>query len=297
MIERLCIIGVGLIGGSLALALRKAGMVKEIIGSGRKAENLEYAVKLGAIDRYNLDPSVAVTDADMVVLAVPLGAMGAVMTSIKDHLNEDTVLTDVGSAKVAVVKAAQKVFGCVPKNLVPAHPIAGHEKSGVNAADGQLFKNKRVILTPAKDTDPAAISKVRAMWQNTGANVMEMEVSHHDDILAATSHLPHVLAFALMHALANSPQQKEIFRYAAGGLRDFTRIASSDPVMWRDICLSNTGPILEALSGFRGELDKLEHAIRTQCGDELADIFMTAGEARKHFLELLESTKSGSGSD
>ena len=264
MIERLCIIGVGLIGGSLARALREAAYVKEIVGSSRSAEHLQKAVELGVIDRYDTDLRKAVQGADMVFVSVPLGAMAAVFGSIKDSLDEAAVVTDGGSAKASVIADVRQALGSTPGWFVAGHPIAGTERSGVEASFAELYTGRRVILTPTAETQPGAVKKVRAMWEAAGASVNEMNVEHHDEVLAATSHLPHMLAFALVESLARMSEKREIFEYAAGGFRDFTRIASSDPVMWRDICLANRDALLTMVENFRGDLDDLASAIRDQ---------------------------------
>ena len=285
MIRRLCIIGVGLIGGSLARALRKAHVVGEIVGSGRRSEHLQQAVDLGVIDRFDTDAAKAVQGADMVVVCVPLGAMEQVFTTILPALAADAVVTDAGSAKASVVKAARAGFGKLPVWFVPGHPIAGTEKSGVAASFAELYQGRRVILTPLENTDPAATAKVQAMWEAAGAQVQCMDVEHHDDVLAATSHLPHVLAFQMVDTLARMSDEDEIFRYAAGGFRDFTRIASSDPVMWRDICLANDRAVLKMLERYSSDLDRLADAIRTGDGAELERVFRNAKAARDRHSE------------
>jgi len=283
MIERLCIIGVGLIGGSLARALREAAYVKEIVGSSRSVAHLQKAVDLGVIDRYDTDACKAVQDADMVFVSVPLGATAAVFDSIKNALADGAVVTDGGSAKASVVEAVKKTVGRMPGWFVPGHPIAGTEQSGVEASFADLYKGRRIILTPTAETDAEAIKKVRAMWQAAGASVNEMDVEHHDEVLAATSHLPHMLAFALVESLARMSEQREIFEYAAGGFRDFTRIASSDPVMWRDICLANRDALLAMVENFRADLDDLSSAIRDQDAGRILKIFQDAKAARDAF--------------
>jgi len=283
MIQRLCIIGVGLIGGSLARALREAAYVKEIVGFSRSAEHLQKAVDLGVIDRYHTDARKAVQDADMVFVSVPLGAMAAVFEAIKDALADAAVVTDGGSAKASVVEAVKKAVGRMPAWFVPGHPIAGTERSGVEASFADLYKGRRIILTPTAETDTEAVKKVRAMWEAAGASVNEMDVEHHDEVLAATSHLPHMLAFALVESLARMSEQREIFEYAAGGFRDFTRIASSDPVMWRDICLANRGALLAMVENFRDDLDDLTSAIRDQDAERVLKIFQDAKAARDAF--------------
>lgn len=279
-IERLCIIGVGLIGGSLARALRANDAVGEIVGCSRSAEHLQQAVDLGVIDRFETDPAQAVAGADLVLVAVPMGAMEAVFKQIRPHLAADAVITDVGSAKGAVVDAAQKAFGGVPVNLVPGHPIAGTERSGVAASFAELFQQRRVILTPLAHTDAEAVERVRGMWETAGAEVVEMGVEHHDRVLAATSHLPHILAYATVDSLARLHEHDEIFQYAAGGFRDFTRIAGSDPVMWRDICLANREAILEMIAHFQVDLTALTEAIQARDGERLVEIFSRAKRAR-----------------
>jgi prephenate dehydrogenase len=283
MIQRLCIIGVGLIGGSLARALREAAYVKEIVGFSRSAEHLQKAVDLGVIDRYDTDARKAVQDADMVFVSVPLGAMATVFEAIKDALADTAVVTDGGSAKASVVEAVKKSVGRMPEWFVPGHPIAGTEQSGVEASFAGLYKGRRIILTPTGETDAEAVRKVRAMWEAAGASVNEMDIEHHDEVLAATSHLPHMLAFALVESLARMSEQREIFEYAAGGFRDFTRIASSDPVMWRDICLANRGALLAMVENFRDDLDDLTGAIRDQDAARILKIFQDAKAARDAF--------------
>lgn len=288
MIRRLAVIGVGLIGGSLAQALRQAGAVAEVVGCGRGRPNLEKAVELGVIDRYTHDVGEAVEGADMVFLAVPLGAMEDAFRAMQGHLAPDAVITDGGSVKGSVVEDAKKAFGCVPPNLVPGHPIAGTEHSGVEAAFPELYQNRRIILTPTDATDPEALARVDAMWRLCGAEVTHMDVAHHDEVLAATSHLPHMLAFSLVDALARMKENDEIFRYAAGGFRDFTRIASSNPVMWRDICLSNREALGEMLARFAEELTDLSQTLRDGNGEHLLEIFERAKAARDRYVDGIE---------
>jgi len=294
VIRRLCIIGVGLIGGSLARALRRAGAVDEVVGAGRNPQHLQQAVDLGVIDRWSTDLREAVAGADMVVVCVPLGAMEAVFRTIAPALTDEAVLTDVGSAKGCVVEAARAAFGEVPSNLVPGHPIAGTEKSGVAASFAELFEGRRVILTPLPETDSGAHARVRAMWETTGAEVVDMDVALHDEVLAATSHLPHILAFATVDSLVRMHDHEEIFRYAAGGFRDFTRIAGSDPVMWRDICLYNRDAILDVLGRFRDDLERVEQAIRAGDGEALLELFRRAKAARDAHEAMVEKAGAGS---
>ena len=285
MIERLCIIGVGLIGGSLARALRDAGACREVVGAGRNAGNLQTAVELGVIDRYETDLAQAVRGADMVVVCVPLGAMEGVFNTIKGQLADEVVLTDVGSAKGSVIEAAQRAFGSVPEFFVPGHPIAGTEQSGVEASFPGLYNDRRVILTPLPDTSTHATERVHDMWEAAGAQVVSMNPVHHDAVLAATSHLPHLLAYSLVDTLARLDDNDEVFEYAAGGFRDFTRIASSDPVMWRDVCLANSDAILLMVEHYINDLKVLSEAIRNHDGQQLLDVFSAAKAARDRFID------------
>lgn len=286
-LRRLAIIGVGLIGGSLARALRQAGMVEEVVGCGRGLPNLEKAVELGVIDRYSHEVGEAVAGADMIFVAVPLGAMRETFAAMKGHLAEDAIITDGGSAKASVVADARTAFGELPANFVPGHPIAGTEQNGVEASFPELYHNRRVILTPLCGTNPAATAKVDVMWRACGADVNYMTVEHHDEVLAATSHLPHMLAFGLVDALARMKENDEIFRYAAGGFRDFTRIASSNPVMWRDICVANRDALSRMLAAFAGEMQELAETIGKGDGGHLLEIFQRAKAARDRYVDGL----------
>lgn len=280
MINRLAIIGVGLIGGSLSLALKKTGAVNEVVGYARSEDARQQALELGIIDRAADSIADAVSHADMVFVAVPMGAMAPVFSEMADHLSPEAIITDGGSAKAQVVEAARAAFGDKFRQFVPGHPIAGTEKSGPAAAFATLYKDHRIVLTPVVETDAAATAKVKAMWQLTGAEVFEMEVEHHDTVLAATSHLPHVLAFNLVGMLAERDDCDEVLRYAAGGFRDFSRIASSDAVMWRDICLGNREAILALLEQYHQGMNRIEKAIRDGDGDYLIEVFARAKKAR-----------------
>ena len=285
MIRRLAVIGVGLIGGSLASALRAAGEVGEVVGCGRSAKNLERAVQLGVIDRFSHDPAAAVAGADMIFLAVPLGAMAPTFAAIKEHLADDAIMTDGGSVKGSVVADAVAAFGALPPRLVPGHPIAGTEHSGVDASFPELYRNRRVILTPLPETELDATYRVQTMWETCGAQVSRMDVAHHDEVLAATSHLPHMLAFGLVDVLARMRENDEIFRYAAGGFRDFTRIASSSPVMWRDICIANREALGAMLANFSNEMADLAATIRQGDDEHLLEIFERAKAARDRYVD------------
>lgn len=285
IINRLCIIGVGLIGGSLARALKKAGAVAEVVGAGRDVAHLEKAKALGVIDRFETGISQAVKGCDMVVLAVPLGAMQTVFEQIAPVLTEEMIITDVGSAKGSVIKAAEKAFNNIPATFVPGHPIAGTEKNGVEASFAELYENRRIIITPLAISSISAISKVRDMWQACGAEVVETSIEHHDEVLAATSHLPHMLAYSLVDTLAKMDEKKEIFDFAAGGFRDFTRIASSDPDMWHDICISNKDALVMMIKKFSDDLQLLTKAIETNDSVYLKETFSRAKKARDEFCE------------
>lgn len=282
-VDTICIIGTGLIGGSLALAVRQAGFCREIIGAGRTEETLIKAVELGVIDRYDTSISNAAQQADIVVVCVPLGSMHAVFEQIHSARLDSTVITDAGSAKQSVIDDAESVFGADFHNFVPGHPIAGTEQSGVTAAFPELYQQRRVILTPTDDTGIEALDLVRAMWESAGADVETMSAEHHDLVLAGTSHLPHLLAFGLVDCLNNLEDIDEIFRFAAGGFRDFTRIASSDPIMWRDICLSNREEVMAMMKRYRDEMEKIYKALEAGDGEKLREIFERAKKARDAF--------------
>lgn len=286
-IERLAVIGVGLIGGSLARALRAADRVGQVIGCGRGEANLQRGVELGVIDGYTHDVAEAVRDADMVFVAVPLGAMRQVFAEMNGNLREDAVVTDGGSAKASVIADFNAVCARHAAQFVPGHPIAGTENNGVEASFAELYNNRRVILTPTEKTAPDALQRVRDMWQACGAEVVDMPVRHHDEVLAATSHLPHMLAFGLVDALARMEDHDDIFRYAAGGFRDFTRIASSNPVMWRDICIANRDALSRMLNSFAQEMQALAVSIETGDAERLLEIFQRAKDARDSYVDGL----------
>ncbi len=292
LIKRLSIIGVGLIGGSLARALRAAGEVGEIVGCGRGRANLEEAVKLGVIDSYTHNVSEAVEGADMIFMAVPLGAMRDTFVAMQGHLLDGAIITDGGSSKGSVVEDCRAVFGKDLPEFVPGHPIAGTENSGVESSFAELYQNRRVILTPTENTSSNAVQRVTAMWEECGGDVTIMSVEHHDEVLAATSHLPHMLAFALVDSLARMKENDEIFRYAAGGFRDFTRIASSSPVMWRDICIANRYALSAIMKGYIGDMNELAETIAQGDGERLLEIFERAKESRDKYVDgILDSTE------
>jgi len=284
MIDTLSIIGVGLIGSSLSLALKEAGVVGRVIGYGRNRKNLELGVELGVLDGFEDSIEAAVADADVVVVAVPLGAMQAIFGELANVVKPGAVITDVGSSKGSVAAAARAELGEKLKRFVPGHPIAGNEKSGVAAGFASLFQNRRIILTPLAETDAGATSLIDAMWRDCGATIEYLDIEHHDKVLAATSHLPHMLAYALVHHLSNLNDHDEIFRYAAGGFRDFTRIASSDPVMWRDVCIANGDALGELIEQYQRELDRISVAIKAGDSDELLRLFGRAKSERDSLI-------------
>ncbi len=285
LIERLTIIGVGLIGGSLARALRRKKACGKIIGVGRDKNHLQKAVELNVIDEFSLDVGRAVKDSNMVVLATPLTSTEPLFKSMRDSLADDVVITDAGSVKGSVVEAARNSLDQLLPRFVPGHPIAGTEQSGVEASFAELFEAHRVILTPLPETAVDALGLVTEMWETTGAEVVHLDVEHHDAILAATSHLPHMLAYALVDCLSGMQDRDEIFQFAAGGFADFTRIASSHPQMWHDICFSNRQQLLKVLDQFDDNLSKIRTAIENSDSDALLEIFTRAKQARDQFTD------------
>jgi len=280
MINKLCIVGIGLIGGSLARALKAAEYVDHVVAVGRNTEHLECAVELGVADSFDTSISNAAADADVVIVAVPVGSMKAVFSELSTSIKADAVITDVGSVKGNVVRDASEALGEKLSCFVPGHPIAGTEKSGVEASFAELYQGQRVILTPLEETSPDATQSVTKMWHAAGADVVSLSVEHHDEVLAATSHLPHALAYTLVDTLAQMHEHREIFQFAAGGFKDFTRIASSDPQMWHDICLNNRDALLDMLNRFSGELNTLTKAIEDNDSDFILKIFQRAKTAR-----------------
>lgn len=291
MFDRLCIIGVGLIGGSIARAARSNGLSQTIVGFGRPEDfaNLQTAKQLGVIDEYYLDLAEAVNNVDCVVIATPVASIKAIFTLLQPLWSAQTIYTDVGSTKGSVLVAAQEVFGEIPPNLVPAHPIAGAEQSGVEASLDDLFVGKRLIITPTDNTSPQALQVIKTLWEKLGSLVSVMDAKHHDGVLAATSHLPHLLAFALVDMLGRKDEQNEIFKYAAGGFRDFTRIASSDPTMWLDICLANRDELIPLIEELKTELGVIQNTLQNQNGQQLFQTFTYAKNARQRFLDQFEN--------
>jgi prephenate dehydrogenase len=298
MISKLVIIGVGLIGGSFALALRQAGAVQHVVGIGRSPENVQRALKLGAIDEIGVDFKSALKNAEIVFLSVPVGQTGAIMREISPHLESGTIVTDAGSTKQNVIIAAKNHLAGRLAMFVPGHPIAGAEQSGAGAARVGLFRGKNVILTPLEETSESATASVMELWQACGARVSLMNAERHDEILATISHLPHVLAFALMHGFydpnldsRNEPGPGEelgpgdALRCAGSGFRDFTRIAESSPEMWRDICLANRHALCDEIDAYQRELAEIRAMLTRGDGDSLKQVFSDARQVRRNWLE------------
>ncbi len=284
LIPRLTIIGVGLIGGSLALALKAAGAVGEVVGCGRGKPNLEKALELGVIDRYERDPVKAVAGADVVFLATPVKTLGVVTQQCLPGLKAGAIITDGGSVKEEVVKAIEPLLSA-GIHFVPGHPIAGTENSGAEAAFPSLYHGKRTVLTPTGNTAPEALGLIRKMWQTVGSEVVEMSLEKHDKVLAAISHLPHMVAYSLVNAVGSYDHYEEnILEYSAGGFRDFTRIASSDPTMWRDISETNRSALLEMIGQFENSLAELKADIDTGDGEKLFEFFLRSKQLRDAIL-------------
>ena len=279
---RLAVIGVGLIGGSFALALKQAQKVSHVVGVGRNHANLDAARKRGIIDAIAPDAAVAAGEADLVLVAAPVGQFPAIFSALKDC---KAIITDAGSTKRDVITAARAALGRKIAQFVPGHPVAGAEKSGAAAASAELFKGRRVILTPLQENPAAAVAKVRSLWEACGAHVTRLEPEDHDAVLAAVSHLPHVLAYALVHDIAGRGNAEQLFSYAAGGFRDFTRIASSHPEMWRDICIANRDAILAELARYQVQLGLFEKLLHAADGGALEKLFADARDARDRWLK------------
>jgi prephenate dehydrogenase len=284
-IEKLVIVGVGLIGGSFALALKEAGAVGRVVGVGRGGRNIRRALDLKIIDVAGALDKATFADADLVLLAVPVGQMRAVMRSIAPLLGARTVVTDAGSTKENVVALARRELKGALSRFVPGHPIAGTEKSGAESAFAGLYRERRVVLTPLEGSDPGALALVRAAWERCGASVFELQPREHDAVLATVSHLPHVLAYALVDQVARHKNAKQLFSYAAGGFRDFTRIASSHPEMWRDICLANRKALLAEIGRYGAKLERVRKMLERGDARALDALFSGARDARKRWLK------------
>jgi prephenate dehydrogenase len=278
--KKIVIFGAGLIGGSFALALRKAHAVGEVVGFGRSAATLQQAMRLGILDRIGQDEAAEVADADIVLLATPVGQMAELMARIAPHLGAHTLVTDGGSTKCDVVAAARANLGDRAAQFVPAHPIAGAEKSGAAAALADLYVGKKVVLTPLPENSQESVARVRAAWELCGALVSELTPQQHDAVFAAVSHLPHLLSFALVHDLAQRDNRDLLLSFAASGFRDFTRIAASSPEMWRDICLANRDALMDELGRYMQELESLHEALADADAAKLEEVFSEARKVR-----------------
>lgn len=291
--SKVVVCGVGLIGGSFALAIKSALAGRwdcpRIIGMGRTRAPLEQALQLGVIDGIETDWARALKGADLVLLGMPVGQMAAVMRAMAPHLEPQTLVTDGGSTKADVVAAARTAFGPKIGQFIPGHPIAGAEKSGVAAAKADLYVGKRVVLTPLPENAPASVQAIRTVWDICGAKVSELAPEEHDRVFAAVSHLPHLLAFALVHDLALRDNADQLFGFAASGFRDFTRIASSHPEMWRDICLANRKALMKELDAYMAELLRTRVLLASADSDGLEKTFTTARTRRDAWLESLLS--------
>lgn len=283
-VGKLVVIGVGLIGGSFALALKAAGAVRHVVGVGRTQRNLDIAVERGVIDEAALEAAAAVREADLVLIATPVGQMPEVMAQIAPALGERTIITDGGSTKQDVVAYAKRFLGAHFERFVPSHPIAGTEKSGAGSAFPELFRERNVVIAPQPDNRACAVRLVRAVWEACGANVIELEARRHDEIFAAVSHLPHVVAFALMSMLARRGDAAELLGHSGGGLRDTVRIAGSSPEMWRDICVANREALTGLLDDYIDELGAARAAIESGDGAALSELFERARVARARWL-------------
>lgn len=284
MIDKLVIVGVGLIGGSLALALKGAGVVRQVVGVGRDPGNLERAIARGAIDRIESDVAQAVRGADMVFVATPVGAMAAVFERMAANLEPHALVTDGGSTKQSVIEAARAKLGAKLPQYVPSHPIAGSEKSGVEAASSELYRGREVIVTPLAENAPQSVARVRAMWEACGARITEMPPRQHDAVLAAVSHLPHLLAYAYVNAIAGQPDGQAVLAHAGSGFRDFTRLASSHAQMWRDICVANKDALLTELTRYEQVAAELRDLLERGDAVSLEQRFAAARTARDAWL-------------
>ncbi len=284
--SRVALIGLGLVNSSLARVLRNKAPTTEIVGCARSQATIEKATELGFVDRVTLDPAQAVEGCDLVVLGSPVGTFAPLAAKIGPHLAEGAVLTDVGSVKKAVFAA---VSPHVPPgvHLIPGHPVAGTEHSGPEAGFAEMFEGRWCILTPPPDADPAAVERVAALWRMAGMSVEQMSADHHDAVLAITSHLPHLIAYNIVGTVTDLEEEtkEEVFKYAAAGFRDFTRIAASDPIMWRDIFLTNREAVLEMLGRFSEDLSALQRAIRRGDGAYLETLFTRTRAIRRGVIE------------
>jgi len=283
MMKKVCIIGIGLIGGSLAKAIHKTHQSEIVFGFGRDKSRLEKAKKSNVIDQYSTDIGEALAGANMVIIATPVGSYESILKQMKPHIVENMIISDVGSTKVSVIEAVKAVFSNTLDNFIPAHPISGKEKVGFEVSDADLFVDRKVIITPQENNNPDSIKILAKMWEGVGAEVDFMTPESHDDLLGMTSHLPHMLAFSLVNYLIS--QHPEASVYAAGGFKDFSRIASGDAIMWRDICLHNRDSIVEHIKGYQESLNTLVDAIDSQNKEQLQSLFREAKNTRDSWVD------------
>jgi len=289
--KKIAIFGVGLIGGSFALALKKAGAAEQVVGAGRQLATLQRARELGIIDAIAASPADAVAGADLILIAAPVAQTGAILASIEPHLQPGAVVTDAGSTKSDVVLAARAALGAKIAQFVPGHPIAGREQNGPEAALAELYVGKKVVLAPLPENAEQDVAKVAAAWQHCGALIHRLSPQQHDAIFAAVSHLPHVLAYALVDDIANKPHAASLFQYAASGFRDFTRIAGSSPEMWRDISLANRDALLGELDAYLLQLTRMRGLLAAGDGPALEAVYSNAQQARHNWISAIEAAE------
>ena len=282
MINKITIIGVGLIGGSLAKAIKENNLAKVVFGFGRDLNRLEEAQKANVIDQFSTNLKDAINDSDIVIIATPVGSFQEILSEIKPFLTSKIVISDVGSTKTNIASIVSQTLGDYSNYFIPAHPIAGKEKSGFEASESNLFNNRKVIITPLETSSPDSINLIQKMWEGTGADVDFMSPESHDELLGMTSHLPHMLAFSLVNYLISKNPSASI--YAAGGFKDFSRIASGDAVMWRDICIQNKDQIISHIKGYQKTLNSLVDAIENENSDELDLLFTSAKKTRDSWV-------------
>jgi prephenate dehydrogenase len=291
MLGKVVIVGVGLIGGSFALALKHAGAAQSIVGMGRSPEALARALELGIIDAASDSPQQAMRGADLVLIAAPVAQTGAILASLLPWLEQGTVVTDAGSTKSDVVAAARAALGERVRQFVPGHPIAGRESNGPDAALAELYRGKKAVLTPLPENAPEAVERVAAAWRACGAIIHQLNAQEHDKVFAAVSHLPHLLAYALVDDIAAKPHAGLLFQYAASGFRDFTRIAGSSPEMWRDISLANRDALLGELDAYLAQLTSLRAKLAAGDGAGLEGVYANAQRARHEWIQAIEAAE------
>ena len=282
MINKITIIGVGLIGGSLAKAIKENNLAKVVFGFGRDLNRLEKAQKANVIDQFSTNLKDAINNSDIVIIATPVGSFKEILSEIKPFLTSKIVISDVGSTKTNIASIVSQTLGDYSNYFIPAHPIAGKEKSGFEASESNLFNNRKVIITPLETSNSDSINIIKEMWEGTGADVDFMSPESHDELLGMTSHLPHMLAFSLVNYLISKNPSASI--YAAGGFKDFSRIASGDAVMWRDICIQNKDQIISHIKGYQKTLNSLVDAIENENSDELDLLFTSAKKTRDSWV-------------